>query len=242
MSARVWAAERLIRRRDVPLGTVGGRMAGTRKPASRKRREAARARSGSPTRIGTIGPSEGRTTGLRPASNSPERAAEVADVLAPPRFLEGDAEGLPRGGGGGGRQGGRVEQGAGAGRQEVDQPPRTGDEAADGAQGLRERPDADRHAVGHPGRRAGPPAIRPEDARAVGLVHQEHRPGGFGQVGQSSEGGEVAVHAEDPVRRDEEAAETAAIATHDLAQSAGVVVRIHAELRPESLAPSIRQA
>src|ERR1019366_8796579 len=51
----VWAADRVTRRRAVPGGTVGGRMAGTQTPWARKVADAATARSSDPRTMGMMG-------------------------------------------------------------------------------------------------------------------------------------------------------------------------------------------
>ena len=54
-SPSVWRADIATRKRDVPAGTVGGRIAGTSSPRSSSSAAAARARASSPSRIGMIG-------------------------------------------------------------------------------------------------------------------------------------------------------------------------------------------
>jgi hypothetical protein len=54
-SASVWAAEKVTRRREVPSGTVGGRMAGTRRPRASRASAAATAAASSPSTTGTMG-------------------------------------------------------------------------------------------------------------------------------------------------------------------------------------------
>ena len=76
------AAERLIRSRDVPAGTVGGRIAGTKKPCSRSRPARLTARSGAPSSTGTIEPAVGPTVNPAPASSRQARARARAPVRA----------------------------------------------------------------------------------------------------------------------------------------------------------------
>ncbi len=59
--AKLWAADRVMRSRAAPLGTVGGRIAGTHKPSASRARETARVSWLSPMTTGWIGVSDGRS-------------------------------------------------------------------------------------------------------------------------------------------------------------------------------------
>ena len=54
-SASVWTADTVILSLDVPAGTVGGRIAGTRMPWRASASDAAKASSAAPTIIGMMG-------------------------------------------------------------------------------------------------------------------------------------------------------------------------------------------
>ncbi len=62
-SSRAWPAERVMRRRAVPAGTVGGRIAGTKMDRRRSSAETSSARSLAPSRNGKMGPTDGGTSG-----------------------------------------------------------------------------------------------------------------------------------------------------------------------------------
>ena len=73
-SSSVWAAESVMRSRELPGGTVGGRMAGTSRPRSSSAAEAATARASSPSTTGTMGDGwPGRTRSTWPAAGPPGR-------------------------------------------------------------------------------------------------------------------------------------------------------------------------
>ena len=79
-----------MRRRELPGGTVGGRIAGTSRPRSRRALEAATARASSPRTTGTMGegwPSRTRSTWLRsratrPAPSGDRRTRTAANAAA----------------------------------------------------------------------------------------------------------------------------------------------------------------
>ena len=131
---RLVRGDTVTRRREVPGGTVGGRIAVTSSPwsssaaaasrARRARRRRHRARSGDGCPVGG-----GRRW----------RAARAASCR-----LRGAHDGQRRGGGvGGGRRGGE-DVGAGAVHEQVGEARRSGDEATECAERLRQRADPER--------------------------------------------------------------------------------------------------
>ena len=82
-SPEVWSADRAIRSRQVPSATVGGRMAGTRRPRSTSAWDTSSARDSVPSSTGTIGlgwPGTNRSTLDRSCATS---ASPSADVTMP---------------------------------------------------------------------------------------------------------------------------------------------------------------
>ena len=111
--------------------------------------------------------------GLRPSRRSAALRLALDDVE------RGDG-----GGGGGGRAGGGEDVRPGAIHEPVDQRAAAGDEAADAAEGLAERADADVDAVFHAQVFGHAAAVRAEDAGGVGFVDHQHGVVPFGQFGQ----------------------------------------------------------
>ena len=93
------------------------------------------------------------------------------------------------GGSGGGGAGGGKHVRPGTIHQPLDQRSAAGDEPADATQRLAERADADVDAVFDAQVLGHAPALRAENARGVGLVHQQHRLVTLGQLGQLGQAG-----------------------------------------------------
>ena len=106
------------------------------------------------------------------------------------------------GGDDGGRLRGAEEEGAGALGQPIDQPRAARDVAAHDAYGLGERAELDVELLvdAEVVRRAAPAA---ENARAVRVVHHDGRIVLLGQIDDSGQRRDIAVHAEDAVRDDQ---------------------------------------
>ncbi len=202
--ASVCTAERVTRNRHVPAGTVGGRMAGTRIPSARSAAAASSARCSSPHTNGTMGegwPGRTRSTSARSRRTS---AAPSSDADDPQRGERG--RGVGRG------RRGREDVGAGEVLDELDRSRRTGDEAAERAERLRQRADAQHVEIGEE------VELGPEDG--VRLVDDEQRALACAEVDQRVDVGDVAVHREGGVGHDERAPRAA------VAQQCGEVVEI----------------
>ena len=173
-------AQRLMRRRLVPRGTVGGRMAGTRKPASRSARLTSSALRASPITSGmiwvAIAPS-GPAATLPKAGSAESRAARrgrhVEEFFPAVRFSLDDLQRFDRGGADGGRQSGGVDERPAGVADGVDEYPRAGDETAQGADRLGERADDDIDVSLDAQQFGGAGAVLAEHAGGVGLVDKQ---------------------------------------------------------------------
>ena len=158
--SRVWSADSATRSRDVPGGTVGGRMAVTRKPRAGER----------------VGGLERARLAAAHVRHDRRRmpgpqAVDVGAQPGPQRVALGGAQHAQRGergGGVGGARRGGEDVGAGAVDQQVGVPARAGDEPAERAEGLRQRADA-QHRRRRRGRSNGRARARcaPRRARAA---------------------------------------------------------------------------
>ena len=188
----VCAAESAMRRRAVPTGTVGGRIAGTSNPRSSSAAAASRARRSSPHTTGTIGepwPGRSRSTcarrrATRPAPSalvSTPRAASAAAVSA---GVDAVVKMYERA---------RLTISAASGADAATNPP----SEPSVFESVPTLHDVD--VVGKLGRHD-----RPE--HGVGLVEHEQRSvAGAASAAEAVEVGEVAVHREDGVGDDERA-------------------------------------
>ena len=160
----VWAADSATRSRDVPAGTVGGRMAGTSRPWSSSRRaDASRARCSSPS---TIGHDRRRVAGRDAFDVRPQ---PVRRARRPPCERSTRSRGEGGGGVGRRRRGGEDERPRRV-DHEVDERARAGDETAERPERLRQRADPQ---DGRPRRPARSGSERTE--HGVGLVEHEQR-------------------------------------------------------------------
>ena len=186
-----WAADRVMRRRDDPAGTVGGRMAGTKKPRARERRghgqgpglaaQHDRARSGRPAvrprrpRPASASPSDRWRSASRARRRVALRAGDRARGRRRPRRR-------PAGGSAVVKMNVRARLTSRSRRARG-----AGDEPAGGAGRLAQGPDQD---VGHDARGgAQPAAAGAEGAEGVGLVHDQDAVGRGGGIGQRARAG-----------------------------------------------------
>ena len=205
-SWRTWssvcAAETVTRNRLVPAGTVGGRMAGTHKPSASRAADASRARCSVPRITGMMG-LEGWSRVPGPPGWSP---------LADPRHQVGQApdQRVPFGerrtpsaasaaAASAGREPGGEDVGPGGVDHEVDHVAGAGQEAAQGAQGLRQRAHPHQGELGV--RREGGGEVRAQDG--VGLIEEEQGPAAPAQGGDLLHRGRIAVHGEHRVGDDD---------------------------------------
>ena len=137
-----------MRRRAVPSGTVGGRIAGTSRPRCSRCALQASARCALPAISGWMGvvdSSSGRPSWPAPA---PKPRHQRLHVLAPPGLGPRQAQGGARGLGQRRRQRGGVDVAARVLDQRLDQRLAAGDEGAEAAQRLAQRAHQHRHRVG----------------------------------------------------------------------------------------------
>ena len=197
----VCPAVRVTRSRAVPGGTDGGRMAGTKTPASSSRAERAIASAPSPASTGTMAAAGGSTRypsdARRIETRRPQRPGP------PVRLRPADTEGLPGGSDRGGRWGGVEDVAAGAVAEPLDEVVGARDEAPRRPESLGKR----RHDDADPSREAGgldrPCAPAPQQPGGVGLVHHQHGAPAVADLGDGAEGGHVPVHREDGVGDDQ---------------------------------------
>ena len=135
----------VTRSRAVPAGTVGGRIALTRKPRVFERTAGCqRARASSEDHGEAMGETACRADPATPCT----RRASASTLLAPPRFPLRHFQRRARGRGHGRRQRRRIDVRAGFLHQEFDEVRIAGDERAEGAEGLAEGADQHGHVIG----------------------------------------------------------------------------------------------
>src|SRR4051794_24896743 len=169
-------------------------------------------------------------------AQGPQAVAQVAGVVEHARHQLGalggahDAQRRQRRADGGGDSGRGEQEGPALETQEVDDLVRSGDEAAAAGQRLGERAHPQVDAVLHAEQLGGAGAARPEDARAVGLVNHEPRAVALGQVADRGQRRDVALHREDAVDHDQDAAAVARRALQLLFELVEAVVAERAQL------------
>jgi hypothetical protein len=202
--ASEWLADKVIRRRAVPSGTVGGRMAGTRTPASNSAAAVSLASREDPRINGWMGvglAGTGRPSWAKPrcrrlisARRCSLRQPSLRAMSSDTRVAAASAAGHGRG----------VDVGSRELHQALDQCGAAGDEGASGPEGLAQCPHQYRYLVGGKAEMLATPApLIAEHAKSVGVV--DHQPGsppprGIGKGGQ---GGKITVHGEHPVCDDD---------------------------------------
>ena len=193
LARRVCAAENVTRSRDVPGGTVGGRIAATRKPAARSAALAASARAALPMTSETIALAAGGRSSA--AVNSRARVERPAHELLVRRD---EVERAARGRDGAGRQARRVDEAASAIAHELRDAAARAQIAAVAADGFRQRAHLQRYGDGLAEREARAAAVA-DDAEAVRVVGHEPRIVLGGERRERRQRREVAFHAEHAV-------------------------------------------
>ena len=190
-SESVCAAENVMRSREVPAGTVGGRIAGTKIPASRSAAPAVERRGlaaeqqrldrrRSEARAAGPAPRPRRGTARRGRARVARRQGSSAD----------DPQRGARGRGDGGRQRRRVDVLARALHQRLDQFRGAGDECAERAHRLAERAHEHRHVVAAETRVLDAAAsVLAQHAEAVRVVHEQRSRRGRGRPPRGSRSG-----------------------------------------------------
>ena len=193
-----------MRSRAVPSGTVGGRIAGTQRPRSRRPSITARASSLGPITSAWMAvvesPSfhgDARNTPARPCAQPRDEAVQV---IAPPLFGFDQREAGAQGAGQQRRRGRGEDVAAGFLQQPFDQRVITGDKCAGHAGRLAQGGHVEHAARGIRPREAemreSAAALRPQHPEAVRIVQQQQRVVALAQGQQPGNVGDVAVHAE----------------------------------------------
>ncbi len=194
------------RRRQVPGGTVGGRIACAKTPSASRRSQSAIASSASPITSGTIWVSD--PIGSSPSERSPSRSAAAFACRRSTRSGRSASSSSAAGAAAtaGGRRGGREDERPGGVDEEVHQLTRAADVGAVAAERLAERADDHVDLVGESGRRDRAAPAGSDAAGGVGLVDQQAAAVAAGEVRELRQRGDVAVHREDAVGDDQRGA------------------------------------
>ena len=201
-SAR-WVAITVSRSRELPSGTVGGRIAWAKTPSRSARSQSAVAVFASPTISGTIWVREPPTSRPSAASDSRRVARVAAQLLDHVRARLEHVESRERGADRRRRRRGRVDERPGGVDEQLDQLGRGAGVGAVAAERLAERADDHVDLAGEPGGGDRPASAGPERAGAVRLVDHQQAVVAAGELDELAQRRDVAVHREDAVGDDQ---------------------------------------